>query len=209
MDESTRAADKRRAILQAARTVFLRHGYGGASMDEVAAVAAVSKQTIYKHFLDKRGLFEAMITADIRDTEALTRDLLGSLRTTRDLAGDLRQFARRHLREITQPHLVRLRRLIIAEAERFPELTRTWYANGPERAHAVLGDLFRALEERGLLRVPDPVLAAQNFNWLVLSIPLNRAMFDPTHTFDQADLDGYADEAVRLFLAAYGVDSGS
>ncbi|WP_375546510.1 TetR/AcrR family transcriptional regulator C-terminal domain-containing protein [Actinophytocola gossypii] len=100
---------------------------------------------------------------------------------TDDLEHDLRQFARRHIDEVTQPHLIQLRRIIIAEADRFPNLAKTWFTNGPERAHATLATQFQELERRGLLTVPDPVLAAQYFNWLVLSIPLNKAMFHPDH----------------------------
>ena len=91
------------------------------------------------------------------------------------------------------------------EAERFPELARTWYASGPERAHTTLADQFQALARRGLLWVDDPLLAAQHFNWLILSIPLNKAMFHGSDTeFTPAELELYADEGVRVFLAAYG-----
>jgi TetR/AcrR family transcriptional repressor of mexJK operon len=203
--ESGRSARKRRAIMEAARTVFLRKGYGGASMDEVAALAAVSKQTVYKHFADKKRLFTAIVTGDISATETLTYAMVTALADSEDLEKDLRQFARRHIIEVTQPHLIRLRRIIIAEAERFPELARTWYAGGPERAHATFADQFQALAQRGLLRVDDPLLAAQHFNWLILSIPLNKAMFHGSDTrFTTEELERYADEGVRVFLAAYG-----
>jgi len=185
--------------------VFLRKGYGGTSMDEVAALASVSKQTVYKHFADKERLFTAITTGDIEATAALTHAMVAALPDTDDLATDLRTFARRHISEVTQPHLIQLRRVIIAEAERFPELARAWYASGPERAHAILAEVFQALAGRGLLRVADPLLAAQHFNWLILSIPLNRAMFHGTDTgFTPAELERLADEGVRVFLAAYG-----
>jgi AcrR family transcriptional regulator len=205
ISETGRSARKRRAIIDAARTVFLRKGYDGASMDEVAALAAVSKQTVYKHFADKERLFTAIITGDIGAAEVLTHGLVEALRDSEDIENDLRQFARRHIVEVTQPHLLDLRRIIIAEAERFPGLAGTWYASGPERAHAVLADQFQALAQRGLLRVADPLLAAQHFNWLILSIPLNTAMFHGRDTvFTPEELERYADEGVRVFLAAYG-----
>jgi TetR/AcrR family transcriptional repressor of mexJK operon len=203
-----RSARKRRAILEAARDVFLGKGYGGASMDEVAALAAVSKQTIYQHFTDKKQLFAAIITGEIDAAEALTHELVAALPDSQDLEQDLRRFARRHIVDVTQPHLIRLRRIIIAEAERFPELAQTWYANGPERAHATLADVFRALARRGLLQVDDPLLAAEHFNWLILSIPLNRAMLRGDTGFGREELERYADEGVRVFLAAYGTPPG-
>lgn len=185
--------------------MFLRKGYSGASMDEVAALAGVSKVTVYNHFADKKQLFTAIITGDIDATEALTDAMIAALPDTSDLENDLRQFARRHITEVTRPHLIQLRRVLIAEADRFPELARTWYANAPERAHATLAEQFQALARRGLLRMDDSLLAAQHFNWLVLSIPLNKAMFHGSDTeFTPRELERYADEAVRVFLAAYG-----
>jgi hypothetical protein len=98
-----------------------------------------------------------------------------------------------------------MRRVVISEAERFPDLARAWYERGPERGHATLARQFEALDRRGRLRVDDPLLAARNFNWLVLSVPLNQAMFLGTRSpFPPGELDRLADEAVRVFLAAYG-----
>ncbi|HEY0618876.1 MAG TPA: TetR/AcrR family transcriptional regulator, partial [Kribbella sp.] len=63
---TARAVVKRQQILEAALTAFLENGYVGASMDQVAATASVSKQTVYKQFEDKEHLFHAIIT-DIGD----------------------------------------------------------------------------------------------------------------------------------------------
>jgi TetR/AcrR family transcriptional regulator, mexJK operon transcriptional repressor len=200
----TRSARKRGAIVDAARTTFLRKGYGGTTMDEVAALAAVSKQTVYKHFADKKGLFTAIVTGEIDDAERLTHDMVAALAASDDIAADLRRFARRHVADVMQPDLVRLRRIVIAEAEQFPELARAWFASGPERAHATLAEQFDQLAERGLLHLDDPLLAAQQFNWLVLAIPLNDAMFHPGAAPPAEELERQADAGVRVFLAAYG-----
>jgi AcrR family transcriptional regulator len=133
-----------------------------------------------------------------------TQHLIAALPDTDDLDGDLRIFAREHIREVVRPDLVRMRRIVIAEADRFPGLARAWYDNAPGRAAATLADCFSKLADRGLLHMDDPLLAAQQFNWLVLSIPLNRAMFyGEEEGFTPDELDRYADEAVRVFLAAH------
>jgi len=200
------SARKHRAILEAAQAVFLRQGYGGTTMDDVAALAAVSKQTVYKHFENKKQLFAAVVEGEIDITETLTHEMVAALGQSTDLEADLLAFARRHVVEVTQPHLLRLRRIVIAEADQFPDLARTWWANGPERGHASLAEQFGELGSRGLLHVPDPLLAAQHFNWLVLAIPLNQAMFQGSDTVFEADeLQHYADEGVRLFLAGYAL----
>jgi TetR/AcrR family transcriptional repressor of mexJK operon len=200
-----RSAAKRQAIVDAARDVFLRNGYGRASMDEIAALAAVSKQTVYKHFADKQRLFSEIIASDIDRAETQSSALVEALGDSDDPEADLRTFARRHVAAIIQPHLLRTRRIIISEAERFPDLARTWYEQGPERAYTSLAEQFTKLAQRGYLRIDDPLLATQNFNWLVLSIPLNKAMFFGSDTrFTRRELQRYADEGVRVFLAAYG-----
>src|ERR1700681_2117036 len=58
----SRGARKRAAILEAAQQAFFANGFVGTSMDQVAAKAAVSKQTVYKHFSDKEALFREVVT---------------------------------------------------------------------------------------------------------------------------------------------------
>ena len=198
-----RSARKRRAILDAGRTVFMRGGYQGASMDEVAAVAQVSKQTVYKHFADKQTLFTEILTNDM---EKRALELVEALTATEGDPTDLRQLARRHIASIVKPEVMRMRRMVIGEADRFPELARAWAQRGIEVGLAKLTERFAQLADRGILRVEDPRRAAEHFNWLVLSTPLNRAMFDPDAKFSPKELEAFADEGARAFLAAYAAD---
>lgn len=199
-----RSAQKRRAILDAARQLFLQHGYVSTSMDDVAARAGVSKQTLYKHYGDKRRMFIELLTGEMGQADGGVAALADAIPSTQDLPADLRAYARAYLSAIMQPDLIRLRRVVIGEAERFPELAETWYARGPAAAYDRFAQWFEVLRARGLLRVDDAHLAAQHFNWLVLSIPLNEAMArPPTGPADQRELHRYADEGVRVFLAAY------
>lgn len=199
--------DKRQVIVDAARELFLRNGYAGTSMDDIAALAAVSKQTVYKHFADKPRLFTDLIIGDIGQNGRSPDEFLQAMPDTEDIERDLRTFARQHLDNVMQPHLLRMRRVLIGEADRFPDLAQAWYSAGPERSCAMFAGWFAALHKRGLLRVDDPMLAAQHFNWLVLSIPLNKAMASPLDKplFTKEELAHFADEGVRVFLAAYGV----
>jgi hypothetical protein len=123
-----------------------------------------------------------------------------------DVEADLRALARRQLERVMQPKLLALRRLAIGEAGRFPELGRLFHEQGPGRTIAALADVFERLAARGALQLDDPTLAAAHFNWLVMSIPLNEAMFSAGHdaALAAADLHRYADTGVDVFLAAYG-----
>jgi TetR/AcrR family transcriptional repressor of mexJK operon len=198
---------KRTAILDAASDVFLRNGYVGSSMDEIAAAAAVSKQTVYKHFADKQTLFRELISATVHATgDHLSGDI--AVIGDRPLAIELHTFARGLLRGIMQPQVLRLRRLVIGEATRFPELGRTFYQGGVERTVETLARDFERLAKGGLLHIEDSRLAAAHFNWLVVSIPLNRAMLlGDDHGMTNKELDKYADAGVDAFLAAYATSS--
>src|SRR4051794_7452202 len=175
-DEETRSARKRGAIVEAATVAFLRKGYLGTSMDEIAAAAGVSKQTVYKNFADKEQLFSQVVRITVDAVSDPVHDEVVDLGDSGDLAADLRDLARRQLRAVMQPQLLQLRRLVIAEADRFPELGRTFYDRGPGRTIASLAETFERLGGRGLLDVDDPVAAATHFNWLIMSAPLNQAM---------------------------------
>lgn len=196
-----RSARKRRAILEAGRTVFVRGGYEGASMDEVAALAQVSKQTVYKHFADKQTLFTEILNFDM---EGRANQLVQALAETEGDKTDLHELARRHIASIVKPEVMRMRRMVIGEADRFPHLARAWAERGIQVGLGKLADRFAELADHGILEVDDPQRAAEHFNWLVLSTPLNRSMFDPQVEFTADELDRLADEGVRVFLAAYG-----
>jgi AcrR family transcriptional regulator len=202
--EQGRSARKRRAIVEAATAVFLRNGYLGTSMDEIAARAGVSKQTVYKHFADKERLFIEVVTTTVDEISDPVYEEVLNVADSGDIEADLRDVACRQLERVMQPRLLALRRLVMAEATRFPALGRTFYERGPGRTIAALSSTFERLAERGILRLENPEAAAAQFNWLVMSAPINQAMLlgsDEAPT--PAELQRYAEEGVRTFLAAY------
>ncbi|MGV9315367.1 TetR/AcrR family transcriptional regulator [Streptomyces sp. NPDC003691] len=201
--EDGRSARKHKAIMEAATGLFLRKGYPGTSMDEIAATAAVSKQTVYKHFADKETLFGAIITNASSKVGPFV-EVVEALRDTDDLDRDLTGLARHYIVTVIEPRGLQLRRLLIAEAGRFPDVAADYYRRAPERTIAALASCFEHLAGRGLLRLDDPLLAARHFAWLVLAVPMDRAMFFAGDDIrPAAELERLADEGARVFLAAY------
>jgi TetR/AcrR family transcriptional repressor of mexJK operon len=199
-----RSAVKRRAILSAGQQLFLTHGYQGTSMDQVAATAAVSKQTVYKHFGEKRELLFAIVTDAIDGAAGAIGGRIAALIDSDDLEADLTALAGDYLRAVIQEPVVQLRRLVIGEANRLPELARLYYEHAPLRTLSSLAGAFAALGERGVLTVPEPALAAEHFAFLIVGRPIDQALFDgaPAVLAD-VDVDSYAQAGVRVFLAAY------
>ena len=201
-----KADHRRQAIIRAATEVFLRHGYVGATTDEVAARASVSKQTLYKHFADKQRLFaEVILETTVQLVDGLAT-VAGTLRDTEDVRTGLRELAAGFLRGLLDPDVLRLRRLVIAEADRFPEVGRAWFDRGFDRSLVILGESLQQLADRGLLhRLGDPTLAAYQFAGLVMYQPMNQVMFAGTEALPSTEaLDRIADAAVETFLRTYG-----
>src|SRR4051794_33904188 len=173
-------------------------------MDEVAAQAGVSKQTVYKQFADKESLFSEIVRSTVDEAGEAVHAEVRELADSGDLEADLRDLGRRQLTAVMRPQLLALRRLIIGESSRFPDLGKTFYERGPARTVDELSQTFQRLAERGVLRVDDPQLAAAHFNWLIMSLPLNQAMLlGRDKPPPRAELDRLVEAGVGVFLAAY------
>src|SRR5215831_2929301 len=206
MDEMARRPRRRLGRLQsagvireAATELFLRNGYLGTSMDEIAALAGVSKQTVYTHFADKERLFTELVLGNTGRADEFVEVMTALLDASEDLERDLRDLGRRYVRSVIQPRVLQLRRLVIGEAGRFPELGRTYYDRVPERVVATLAGCLGRLAERGLLRLEDPLLAARHLVALILWAPLDRGMFVADGGVPpEAELDRLADVGVDV-----------
>ncbi len=127
---------KRAAILDGARTVFLRDGFGGSSMDEVARAAGVGKQTVYRHFGSKEALFEGLLG------EMCGGVFAAPMLEARDLPGALREVGRGFVQVVTEPANLALFRIVVAEAERFPALAQRFHAAGVTAATTYIAGLL-------------------------------------------------------------------
>ncbi len=189
-------------IMEAATTLFLRKGYAGTSMDEIAALAGVSKQTIYTHFADKERLFSDLILLNAQRVDEFVEQVGEIFENADDVEKALLELARRYIGTVIRPEVLQL--LVIGEAGHFPDLAKTYYERVPERVLATLAANLDRLAAQGLLRIEDPMLAANHFVALILWVPLDRAMFHVEHESDAAErLDQLADAGVGVFLAAY------
>src|SRR5262249_61709026 len=110
--------------------------------------------------------------------------------------------ARQLIASIWHPDVLRLRRLVIGEAGRFPHLGEAYFTQGFERGIAAVATSIAQLAAAGRLQVDDPQLAAQHLAGMILWVPLNRAMFTGNDE-PPPDLDHFATAAVRAFLTGY------
>ncbi len=198
---------KRDAVLAAAEAAFLGAGYDAVTMDDIAEAAGVSKQTLYAHFGTKDQLFVALVTAMTqRAADAVLAEATAGRERAggRDVETQLVGLLARQLDAVLDPRLLKLRRLVIGEVTRFPELARAVHEHGPQRAVETLTAALTDAAEAGLLDIPDPRAAAIQLNWLVMGEPVNRAMFlGDAAVPSAAERHAHVVAAVRTFLAAY------
>lgn len=175
------------------------------TMDEIAHRSGVSKQTIYAYFGTKDHLFVELVTSMTRLAGNDVLPELVPIESLEDVAPAFEALLGRQLSAVLEPRMLRLRRLVIGEVPRFPELARAVFEHGPHRAITAIAEILTDLDARGLLTVPDPELAAAQVNWLVMAAPMNQAMFLGDEAIPSTDEQrAHVRAAVRTFVAAYG-----
>jgi TetR/AcrR family transcriptional regulator, mexJK operon transcriptional repressor len=199
-----RSARKRMTILSAGRELFLGNGYQGTSVDAIAASAAVSKQTVYKHFGDKHELLMAIVNDALETTVTAFVARASTLAETTQLERDLTALGRDYLSAVLQETVVQLRRLVVGEANRLPELAALYYERAPRRMLSAFADSFARLHQRGLLEAPEPNVAAEHFAFLLVGRCIDQALFCGGPRVESGvDVDRHVQAGVRVFLAGY------
>lgn len=202
----TRIERSRTKIVRAAADVFLQQGYLGATVDRIASVADVSVQTVYSRFGSKEALFHEVVGALAGGATRSIDHAVDGLPEETGPRDWLLRFAIEQLETVLTPRLMQLRRMVIGESGRFPELGASLFREGPGRAIEQLADALDRFVSRGQLSVSDTRVAAKQFNWLLMGGPTSEVM----HLGDTAiptpeGMRKHAGETVALFLAGYAV----
>jgi TetR/AcrR family transcriptional repressor of mexJK operon len=184
---------KREAILHGAKAVFLKHGFGGASMDQVAAAAGVSKMTVYRHFGSKEDLFAGVIT------ELCQRIVAEDLEEifAREPREALRAFARKMTDIVFARDTTELHRIVIAESRRFPKLGALFYETGPQACIDALEDYLIGHRQDRRFRVEDPRRSAEEFLELLRGYSHLKMLLGIEKAPSSRDIDARIESAVR------------
>jgi len=182
---------KRNAILKAAQEVFLSEGYTLASMDKIATLAQVTKQTVYRYFPSKLELFSATLQQLGHGSEPDFCAHLQEVDTRTALYGFARGFIRAHL---SREHLATFR-LLIAESDIAPEIMRSFCEIGPDDTSRQLVAFF--VERLG---VEDAETTADLWAAMLLS-HRSRVLMGMGRPDDQ-QIDEHAKAATDFLLAA-------
>ncbi len=200
-DENSRDPRRERrrgAIMDAARTLFLEHGYDAVSLSDVVSNSGGSLSTLYALFGNKRGLLKAVMQSqferDMEELEGLISRAASPAEVLLDIALGTQDY-------LTAPDMIRFMRFVIGESLRSPEFGQKFF----ESVHLTFvrryAGMLEAWNAEGLLRIPDPDLAARQFISLVLHDLHVRAIYGGGATCTPNRHE--AEQAVALFLTYY------
>lgn len=189
-------------VLEGAREIFMRDGFEGASVDEIARAAGVSKATLYSYFSDKRLLFTevARVECNRQADEAL--EVIGPAAPIEDV---LHEAANRIVRFFLSDFGQQMYRICVSESYRFPEIGRRFHESGPAMMRMRLTEVLSPYVDRGELRIDDMELAANQFGELCKSDLFVRRLCGVAGEITEADIERVVNGAVEMFLARYAV----
>ena len=200
-DQEIRSPEKERQILDGAAVAFAQDGYEGASMSHIASLAGVSKGTLYNYFDGKKDLFTAFVQRECAQRLLLFFDEIDGdapVETT------LLRIGRRMVDMLVSDSGLLIYRMVVAEAQKFPELAEAFHEAGPKRAMARMSQLIRMHTATGELEVKDPNFAAEQLFALMQTWVVTRRRLGLSAQVTEPEIDHVVREAVRLFLRGYG-----
>jgi len=186
------------ALISAATRVFVREGYGLASIDKVASEAGVSTRTIYERFKNKADLLGAVIT------RLVDRDMATVLATSelerldpKDALTVIAQTMTSHARD---PESVALFRIVATEAYRFPELAAKVREGTKHRWDSAVAKYFRGQIKRGTLVLTDPDRSAVLFLQMICAELHEHLLFGAADDMAHLDLTPHLTHVIDIFL---------
>jgi TetR/AcrR family transcriptional repressor of mexJK operon len=198
---NTAGQNRRKAMIEAAYSLFIEKGYGSVSVDDIIRVSRGSKSSLYKFFGNKEGILKAVI-------ESLAEEFLREIHLEFPSGGTPREalnrigvvFADLALSDIA----INQHRHAVSHARAFPDLAKLWYESGPKKTMDGFADFLEKETAAGRLRISDPARAAWFFlGMIIFHDNMRRLVCLPQSK--RAELKETVSEAVEVFLAAYGV----
>ncbi len=193
-----RSEEKRRRILEAATRLFTEQGYEGTSVDDIAAAAGVSKQTVYSHYESKENLFGVAVSEKCK-ASGMDRSVIDMEQPPEVLVPDV---ARKFVDLLKSPEALRIYAICTSSTGSHPRISELFYRYGPKKTVDVFADYLRRQNDTGQLAVPDPDIAAWQFLCMLKGEAHMRAQFGLEPLSEDRE-QAYIDHCVAVFLRAY------
>ena len=194
---SSRGQQRKAKILSAATRLFLSEGYGETSIDAIVEQSGGSKATLYSYYPTKADLFRAVVDSIVTTQEGPELKSLENVRET------LVTFAEHRLAIVFSSNHRALMRLIISERDRFPDIARMYYEQGPLHSHMVLRDYFEILIERGMIDIRSADEACEFFRGMLMHQRYIEQLYLDASPLSDEEIGVKSRHVVDRFLEAY------
>jgi AcrR family transcriptional regulator len=184
-------------MIAAATRVFLRDGFGAASIDKVAHEAGVSTRTLYERFKNKADLLASVITRLV-DRDMVT--LFGAELERMSTRQALLTIGETVTGRACAPEAAALFRIVAAEAQRFPALAAKMRAGTKARVNNAVANYFRSQVLRGKLVLGDPDRAAALFMQMVCAELHECLLFGSPEEVSKLNVAAHLQQVVDIFL---------
>lgn len=197
---NTAGQNRRKAMIEAAYSLFIEKGYGSVSVDDIIRVSKGSKSSLYKFFGNKEGILKAVI-------ESLAEEFLREIHIEFPSGGTPREALNRigvvFADLALSDNAINQHRHAVSHARAFPDLAKLWYESGPKKTMDGFADFLEKETAAGRLRIADPARAAWFFlGMIIFHDNMRRLVCLPQSK--KSELKELVSEAVEVFLAAYG-----
>jgi AcrR family transcriptional regulator len=196
-----RGETRRCEVAAVAQQIFLEKGYGQTTMQAIAERAGASKETLYRHFGSKEGLFQEIVRSKSEQIAARLDENI-ALHTSPDEVLFCLGF--NLLKTMSCSDVRSFYGWVVAETPRAPEVGRIFYELGPSVVRAKLTAYFEHMTERKVLRCDNPTMATKLFTGSVMADFHMRAMtIGFENGLQDEDIREQVEAAVQMFLARY------
>ncbi|MCW2293121.1 AcrR family transcriptional regulator [Pseudomonas sp. BIGb0408] len=196
------AASRQAKFLIAAGRVFIEHGYDGASMEEIAKAAEVTRPTLYNRFPDgKESLFFAVVERIWQAFPAM--NVPKDKRALNDPRAGLRRIATEFAVFWEGPMASDFLRMIFLESKRFPQLSRRFEEIIEQPVQEVVCAYFVKLARRNILVVHDPEVAARHFLGMIDGLVILTQIRGNREPLDRAEIEVIVERTVDIFIRSY------
>ena len=192
--------EKRARILQAAKAIFLKSGYHGTSMNQIAQEAEVTKLTVYNHFQDKVNLFICAITETCEET-LCTKQF--DLDTSADFYQTLFIVCSRALQIIYSPEALKLDHVLLELAAEQNPLALQFFEASHTRMENQLAEFFQKAAQLGFIQADDPIYQTELLLTLLLGVRHHKVLLGITAAPNAQELEQIIRDAIDLFLLKY------
>lgn len=191
---------KRTRIIEVATELFIEQGYKDTSLDQIVAICGGSKQTLYRYFSNKEGLFVEVLAHNTKISLESVFQLAD--KQNEPLRETLEDFAKKYLRGICSNPILSLYRIISADFNKHDSVPNQFWQTGPQRIHQYLIEFLKTDTISQQLNIDDADLACGQLLALIKMDYQNMALMGFDFLSDE-ELDSHTHKAVTAFLKLY------